>query len=252
MKWTNFSIKTFTSLLSSLWRLWFFIVFLIVFIIFIPPLYYFTKIYKNQKIVCKITRKWSQLTLFFSGIFLKINYKEKLNKNETYIICPNHVSTIDIPVILAAFKIPVIFMAKQEYAKIPVFGWFYRYNTVLVNRENRKDAYEAFVNASEKLDLGLNVCIFPEGGVPPPDVKLRRFKNGPFRLSAEKNIKIIPVTMPDNKKHFPWSYFQGKPGTLNIEVHEPVDIKELENFDVKNLNTTTYNIIFDKLTEYES
>lgn len=58
--------------------------------------------------------------------------------------------------------------------------------------------------------------------------------------------------MPNNKKHFPWSYFKGKPGTLNIEVHEPVDIKELENFDVKNLNTTTYNIIFDKLTEYES
>ena len=58
--------------------------------------------------------------------------------------------------------------------------------------------------------------------------------------------------MPDNKKHFPWSYFEGKPGTLNIEVHEPVDIKELKKFDVKNLNTTTYNIIFDKLTEYES
>ena len=45
---------------------------------------------------------------------------------------------------------------------------------------------------------------------------------------------------------------QGRPGVLNIEVHEPIDIQELEKFDVKNLNTTTYNIIFDKLTEYES
>ena len=58
--------------------------------------------------------------------------------------------------------------------------------------------------------------------------------------------------MPNNKKHFPWSYFKGRPGVLNIEVHEPIDIQELEKFDVKNLNTTTYNIIFDKLTEYES
>ena len=58
--------------------------------------------------------------------------------------------------------------------------------------------------------------------------------------------------MPNNKKHFPWSYFQGRPGVLNIEVHEPIGVKELEKFDVKNLNTKTYNIIFDKLTEYES
>ena len=58
--------------------------------------------------------------------------------------------------------------------------------------------------------------------------------------------------MPNNKKHFPWRYFKGRPGFLNIEVHEPIDIQELEKFDVKNLNTTTYNIIFDKLTEYES
>jgi len=183
MKWTNFSIKTFSSLLSSLWRLWFLIVFLIVFIILIPPLFFFTQIHTDQKIVCNITRLWSKLTLFFSGIFLNVRYEEEINKNENYIICPNHISTIDIPVILAALNFPIIFMAKKEYTKIPIFGWFYKNNTVIVNRENNKDAYGAFVSANEKLKNGLNVCIFPEGGVPPPEVKLRRFKNGPFKLA---------------------------------------------------------------------
>ena len=90
-----------TTILSSIWRLWFFIVFLIVFVIHIPPLYFFTKINKNQRIVCNLTRIWSRATLIFSGVFLNVKYEEELQMDENYIICPNHVSTIDIPVVLA-------------------------------------------------------------------------------------------------------------------------------------------------------
>jgi len=57
--------------------------------------------------------------------------------------------------------------------------------------------------------------------------------------------------MPNNKSHFPWNYFRGKPGILNIEVHAPV-CKSSETNDIKNLNTKVYNTIFDKLTDYES
>tara|TARA_X000000368_G_scaffold357432_1_gene299816 strand:- start:88 stop:516 length:429 start_codon:yes stop_codon:yes gene_type:complete len=142
-------------------------------------------------------------------------------------------------------------MAKKEYTKIPIFGWFYKKNTVIVNRENNKDAYGALVSANEKLKNGLNVCIFPEGGVPAPEVKLRRFKNGPFKLAIESNTKIIPVTMPNNKSCFPWNYFQGRPGRLNVEVHAPIS-KNQETNNIKSLNTTVYNIIFEKLSDYEN
>jgi 1-acyl-sn-glycerol-3-phosphate acyltransferase len=252
MKWTNFNIKSFGSLLSALWRLWFFLIFLVIFIFFIPSLFFFTKIYRNQKVVCYITQVWSKVTLLFSGILLKVDLEEELEKDTTYIICPNHISSIDIPVILAVFPRPVLFMGKQEYSKIPIFGWFYKKNTIIVNRENRKDAYGAFTSSSNKLNNGFNVCIFPEGGIPPADTILRRFKNGPFKLAIEKEMKIVPVTMPNNKKCFPWNYFQGRPRTLNIKVHAPIDCAKKENKDVKNLNNTVYNIIFDELNNYES
>ena len=252
MKWHNINIKALSTILSSLWRLWFFVVFVCVFIFFIPALFFFTKIRKNQKIVCYITQYWSRCTLFFSGVFLRVEIEEGLDKNESYIICPNHVSTIDIPVILAAFPIPILFMAKKEYSKIPVFGWFYKHNTIIVNRENKRDAYTAFVDSITKLNEGLNVCIFPEGGVPHSSMKLKRFKNGPFKLAIEENRKIIPVTMPNNKQCFPWSYFKGRPGFLNIKIHKPINLDNSENNDVKNLNNKAYNIIFDELTDYEN
>ena len=163
MKWIGY-------LLSSLWRIWFLIVFILVFIAFIPALFFFTAIFQNNRIVCHLTRYWSKLTLWLSFIFPKIEWEESLNKKETYIFCPNHVSTLDIPFVLAVLSTPLQFMGKAEIAKLPLFGYFYKNNSVIVDREKRKDAYSAFLEAGEKLNTGLSMCIFPEGGIPKANV----------------------------------------------------------------------------------
>ena len=129
MNWINNYIKYVGFVFSSIWRLWFFIVFLIVFIILIPPLYFFTRIIPNQKTVCNITRLWSRLTLLFSGVFLNVKYEKEIDENENYIICPNHISTIDIPVILAALKLPIIFT---------IFNYVYEIVAYFLYLKNKK------------------------------------------------------------------------------------------------------------------
>ena len=245
MKWIGY-------LLSSVWRLWFLIVFVIVFICFIPLLFFFTAIYKNSRIVCHLTRYWSKLTLWLSFIFPKIEWEEKLNNNEHYIFCPNHVSTLDIPFILAIIPNPLQFMGKAEIAKLPLFGYFYKNNSVIVDRENRKDAYSAFLKAAEKLNEGISMCIFPEGGIPKSDVFLKKFKNGPFKLAIEQNFKVVPITLPDNKYMFPQEYFKGYPGIVRVKVHKAIDPITLTEKTIQNLNTSVYNTIFEQLKNYES
>ena len=118
-------------------------------------LFFFTAIYQNNKIVCHLNKILVKTyALFFSFIYPKIEWEEKLNKNEHYIFCPNHVSTLDIPFILAIIPNPLQFMGKAEIAKLPLFGYFYKNNSVIVDRENRKDAYSAFLKAAEKLNEG--------------------------------------------------------------------------------------------------
>ena len=131
-------------LLSSIWRLWFLIVFILIFISFMPALFFFTAIKKNQIIIAHLTRYWSKLTLWLSFIFPVIEWEERIDQKKTYIFCPNHVSTLDIPLILAALPVPLQYIGKAEIAKIPIFGYFYRKNSVIVNRTNRKNAYTAF------------------------------------------------------------------------------------------------------------
>ena len=96
------------------------------------------------------------------------------------------------------------------------------------------------------------MCIFPEGGIPKTNIFLKKFKNGPFKLALEKNIKVVPITLPDNKKMFPQEYFKGHPGIVRAKIHKAIDPKTLKEKTIKNLNTSVYNIIFEQLKKYES
>ena len=95
MKWIGY-------LFSSIWRLWFLIMFMLVFIIFMPALFFFTAIKKNQIAVAHLTRYWSKLTIWLSFIFPVLEWEEEINKKEKYIFCANHVSALDIPLVVPA------------------------------------------------------------------------------------------------------------------------------------------------------
>ncbi|MGY8988605.1 MAG: 1-acyl-sn-glycerol-3-phosphate acyltransferase, partial [Flavobacteriales bacterium] len=77
-----------------------------------------------------------------------------------------------------------------------------------------------------------------------------QFKNGPFRLAIEQNIKIIPITMPDNKYMFPQEYFKGRPGIVRVKVHKAIEANSLVEKSIEKLNTSVYNTIFDQLNIY--
>ena len=243
MKWIGY-------LFSSLWRLWFLIVFILVFIAFMPALFFFTAIKKDPIAIAHLARYWSKLTLWLSFIFPVITLDAEIDVNKKYIFCSNHVSTLDIPLVYAGIHVPLQYIGKIELTKLPLFGYFYKHNSIIVNRKNKKDAYASFVEAGKKLNNGLNVCIFPEGGIPKSNIFLKKFKNGAFKLAIEKDIHIIPITILDNKRVFPLKYFKGRPGIVRITIHKAIDPNKLEEKTIENLNVSTYNIIFDELKNY--
>ena len=245
MKWIRY-------LFSSIWRLWFLISFIIAFIVFIPTLFFFTAIVKNNLVVNYLTKYWSGMFMIMSGVFWTVEFEEKLDPKRKYIFCPNHASTLDIPLVTAAIPLPMLFMGKKELVSIPVFGYFYRKNSIIVDRSKIRDSYAAFLKAGEKLDKGLNVCIFPEGGIPPAKIFLKKFKNGPFKLAVEKDIFIVPITLLDNKKNFPQEYYRGYPGIVRVKVHKPIKANTEDKNAVESLNTSAYNTIFEQLKIYGS
>ena len=239
-------------LLSILWRGWVFLFFIFTQIFFLPALFLYTNLFSNKIKIFKISKLWSKCLLFFSGIIVKKNLSKKIDKNKAYIICSNHVSSLDIALIYATSKNPLMFIGKSEITKFPIFGYFFRKNSISVDRKNLRSSYNAYVRAKKEVANGISICIFSEGGIPRPEVRLRSFKNGAFKIAVESATDILPVVIYDNKKRFPWSYLKGSPGFSKIKYLDPIKIKKFTKKELKKLNSFVYEKIYNELEKHES
>jgi 1-acyl-sn-glycerol-3-phosphate acyltransferase len=189
-----------------------------------------------------------------AGIFYRIKEEQKIDWSRTYIICPNHTSNIDIMSLSLTVKNNFCFMGKDELLQNPVTGIFFRTIDIPVNRESKMSSFRAFKKASERLESGMSLVIFPEGTIPddyPPT--LYPFKNGPFRLAIDLKLPIIPVTSIDTWKVL-WDtgkQYGSKPGICNIFVHKPIETAHLTIDDADALRDVVFGIIKQKLEENE-
>lgn len=160
----------------------------------------------------------------------------------------NHTSMTDIMLMFYSTKNPFVFVGKKELAKIPLFGYIYKRTCILVDRGNTKSRVEVFKRAQQRLNEGLGVCIFPEGGVPDDlSLLLDEFKDGAFRLAIEHQIPIAPMTFHDNKKRFPYYFFGGGPGRMRVKVHNLIPTTGLTLEDKRELKKETRDLILNEL-----
>ncbi len=162
----------------------------------------------------------------------------------------NHTSMTDIMLMLVAVKNPFVFVGKAELAKIPLFGFFYKRTSILVDRSSEKSRKAVFLRAQRRLKQGMSICIFPEGGVPDESIVLDEFKDGAFRMAINHQIPIVPLTFADNKKRFSYTFFSGGPGKMRVKVHKFLITNGLKVDATKALNTKAYNIILNQLSKY--
>ena len=236
----------------TLWRVWFYVVMAIPILVMLPFLILSILSEKGYPYFFKMARIWSKFILFGMGFHYKIEREETLDPNKSYMIVANHTSMTDIMLMLAVIKNPFVFVGKKELSKIPLFGFFYKRTCILVDRNSSKSRLEVFNQAQKRIKNGLSVCIFPEGGVPNDEsIVLDSFKDGAFRLALDHQIPIVPVTFPDNKKRFSFTFFSGSPGLMRVHVGKIIDTKGKTNLDRKSIREEVRAVILSKLTDFK-
>ena len=179
-----------------------------------------------------MARIWARFILFGMGFYYKIEFEQEFEKGKSYMLVANHTSMTDVMLMLAVVKDnPFVFVGKAELAKIPLFGFFYKRTCILVDRNSSKSRFNVFERAQNKINQGLSVCIFPEGGVPDESIVLDEFKDGAFRLAIEHQIPIVPMTFIDNKKRFSFTFLSGTTGRMRVKVHPFIETKGLKLVD---------------------
>ena len=196
---------------------------------------------------------WSAFFMGLSFVPVKLKYKGGKPGKGPYVICANHFSILDIAV-LGFLPVNFVYVGKSELTKIPLFGYMFRKLHITVNRKSLKDRYLALEKAKKAADEGHSLVMFPEGGIlseAPP--QMGRYKEGPFRVAIEKQIPIIPVTIPYNWLILPddKSYLL-YPRTAFVIVHEPVPTQGMSMEDVPALKKQVYEIIEQELRKYNT
>ena len=232
-----------------LYRIWFYILVTLPIILLLPILLISISRDSWYRFFFRLARIWAKIILIGMGLKWKIKHEQLPDRSKSYMFIANHTSMIDIMMMLVSIKNPFVFVGKKELAKIPLFGFFYKKTCILVDRSSAKSRQAVFLRAQRKLQSGLSICIFPEGGVPEEDIVLDEFKDGAFRLAINHQIPIVPLSFLDNKKRFSYTFFSGGPGLMRVIVHEFIQTKGLVIKDTKMLNDKSRSIILNQLLQ---
>ena len=202
---------------------------------------------KRTEIFRNISKAWMRVFFFFTGCSLKVIGKENFKKGEKYIVACNHNSLMDVPVSTPFIPGANKTIAKSEMAKIPLFGLIYKRGSILVDRNDKNSRKDSFRKMMNVLNMGMHVCIYPEGTRNKTELPLKEFHDGAFKLAMETGAPILPALIFNTKKILPpGKSFYFLPAKMELHFLPPVYVTPGENFE------TLKTKIHDLMSKYYS
>ncbi len=228
-------MKIFKEIFARVLALWGILMFVITMLLFLIPFFLFCYFkpepVKTNRFVI-YSRVWMDVFYFLIGCSLKIKGRENFKPGETYIVVCNHNSYFDVTVTSPRIPGGNKTIGKIEMSKIPVFNLVYNIGTVLVDRKSERSRSESFVKMKAVLDMGLHMCIYPEGTRNRTNEPLKSFHNGAFKLAIDTGNSIIPAIIFNTKKVMPADkIFYLWPHKIAMHFLPAVKIESTDNVD---------------------
>jgi 1-acyl-sn-glycerol-3-phosphate acyltransferase len=193
------------NIFARIWAIWGLISFVITFlVIFLPSMAsHLIAEPRGQYFFIKVSKFWMDCRLFLVGCPVKVTGKENFKKGVAYVVVYNHNALLDVPLSAPYVPGPNKTIAKASFAKIPVFGLFYRKGSVLVDRKNERSRSKSFEAMKKVLATGMHMCIYPEGTRNRTTEPIKQFYDGAFRLAIAAKKDIMPCVITGTKKAMP-------------------------------------------------
>ena len=234
------------DIFARIWAFWGMISFVITFlIIFIPSMFsYFLPEKKGQDYFIWVSRGWISIWLRMIGCRLTVSGLENFKPGQAYVIVYNHNAFLDVP--LSAPFVPGAnkTIAKASFTKVPIFSFFYKRGSVLVDRKNNASRIKSFEEMKSVLQKGMHMCIYPEGTRNRTTEPLKAFHDGAFRLAIEANNDIIPCVIVGTQKAMPiHKKFYLLPTRLYMHFLPAVAV---ENQSAQSIKETVFELMKNK------
>jgi 1-acyl-sn-glycerol-3-phosphate acyltransferase len=238
-----------------LFSLYGFILFIVLLLLLFPLVIlasFFGKI-RGGNFIYKICQFWADSMMIIWGIRHRNIFESPHDKNKQYVFIFNHISYMDIPIIMKAIrKQPFRILGKSEMAKIPVFGFLYQHAVVMVDRSNAVKRAESVAKLKAFIRKGISVVIAPEGTFNMTANPLKEFYDGAFKIAIETQTPIKPILFLDtfHRMHYK-SIFTLSPGRSRAIYLEEISVEGLTLDDLPFLKKKVYDLMESKLIAYQ-
>lgn len=150
--------------------------------------------------------------------------REHLPAAGPLVLCSNHQSYLDIPLIAAGVPRHVSFVARESLARSPLLARFMeRCGAVLVRRGEAD--HGALKEMVAHLAAGDCVCIFPEGSRT-KDGSIGEFRRGALLAARRGRAPVVPVAVTGSFEAWPPGQGLPRPHRIRIRFGEPVDPRD--------------------------
>lgn len=204
----------------------------------------------SDRVPSAIMRWWGKGFIRIGGWKVRVEGLEHLPAGGA-ILASNHQSLVDIPLFVAALPREVRFIAKRELGRIPLFGTaMAAAGNLFIDREDPQDAVHLVRKATNRMERGQMVVVFPEG-TRSRDGTIGEFKPGAFYLARKTGVPLLPVLIEGGHKALPRGSLLFRPSALSVKVLPPVTADDGRPLDREEMAEETRRRILSARRERE-
>src|SRR5512140_2946144 len=112
----------------------------------------------------RVARAWARSLLRIAGVKVTVEGLDRIRPGGNYVFVSNHVSYMDIPVVLGNIPEEFLFLAKSSLFDIPLLGTHLKTaGHVKVPLEDPRSALKALQHTAALLHAGRSTVVFPAG-----------------------------------------------------------------------------------------
>jgi len=180
---------------------------------------------------------------------LSIEGSENLDKEKQYIFAANHFSFLDLPILIAAIKKPIIVPIKSDFFK----RFIERSLLHLVNGvpvKNNTMCKESLKVIIKNIKEGKSLIIAPEGGIS-RNGRLQEFRDGASFIAFKTGIPVVPVAIINADKALPLKKILPRPYKIKVKIGKPIiaDFSDVNKERIKEYTELIRNDVFKLLNQ---
>ena len=170
----------------------------------------------------RVPYDWARALIEVNRISVDVEGLDRIPAGTPCVFAANHLSVVDIWLLLVVLPGRLRFMAKREISYYPLLGTALKAaHHIFIDRKHLSRALEAYREAAQVMRSGMSAIVFVEG-TRSRDGVLKPFKKGAFVLAIAAGAPVVPVRIDGTFEMLPSGSLAFRPGKTRVRIGQPL------------------------------